>query len=159
MYNADEMGTYCRALPDSTYVAKEQHLHGCGFKTVKDRITALVCCSLEGTREKLLVIGKSNNLQCFQDVKTLPVMYEFSHNSWMTGSIWTDWLKNWNKCLEKEKKKIVLLIDNCSAHADVLGGLSQIDIGRLPPNSITITQPCDLGIIRTMKAYFRYEMQ
>ena len=159
MYNADEMGTYCRALPDSTSIARKQHQHGRGFKMAKGHITALVHNSMEGAREKLLVIGKSNTLQCFQDVKTLPVMYEFSHNSWITGSIWTDWLKNWNKCLEKEKKKIVLLIDNCSAHADVLGGLSQIDIGRLPPNSITIMQRCDLGIIRTMKAYFRYEMQ
>ncbi|KAL8621971.1 hypothetical protein ACOMHN_035499 [Nucella lapillus] len=76
----------------------------------------------------------------------------------MTSAIWTDWLRNWNRRLVIEDKHILLLVDNCSAHAHQ-EGLSHITVKRLPPNTTSIMQPCDMGIIRSMKAYFRREMR
>ena len=57
IFNADETGIYFRALPDSTYAKKEAKKTAKGFKTAKDRLTALVTCSLEGEKLPLLVIG------------------------------------------------------------------------------------------------------
>ena len=57
----------------------------------------------------------------------------------------------------KENKKILLLVDNCSAHADV--PLKQIQMMFLPPNTTSLIQPCDMGIIRALKAYARHEIR
>ncbi|KAL8610539.1 hypothetical protein ACOMHN_060459 [Nucella lapillus] len=158
IYNADETGIYFRALPDSTYVFAEQKRNIRGFKTAKERITALVCCNLAGDKEKLLVIGKSEKPRCFKNVTSFPTLYKASRNAWMTSAIWTDWLRNWNRRLVIEDKHILLLVVNCSAHAHQ-EGLSHITVKRLPPNTTSIMQPCDMGIIRSMKAYFRREMR
>lgn len=72
VYNADETGIYFKAMPDSTYVKMDQKRALRGFKTAKDRITALVCCNLAGEKEKLLVIGRSAKPRCFKHVKTFP---------------------------------------------------------------------------------------
>lgn len=159
IYNADETAIYFRALPGSTYLRIEQKGTLRGFKTAKDRITALVCCNLAGEREKLLVIGKCEKPRCFKHVKTFPTHYKWSKNAWMTSTIWTEWLKQWNRRLVFEDKHILLLVDNCSAHIDISQGLSHITVKKLPPNTTSIVQPCDMGIIRTLKAHFRHEMR
>jgi hypothetical protein len=54
--------------------------------------------------------------------------------------------------------KIVLLVDNCTAHV-VKVNLKHIKVIFLPANTTALIQPCDQGIIRTMKAYYRREMR
>jgi hypothetical protein len=58
-------------------------------------------------------------------------------------------------------RKVILLLDNCSAH------IKNIDLEKfniqlrnttllyLLPNTTSKIQPCDVGIIRTFKAYYR----
>lgn len=158
IFNADETGFYFRALPDTTYVQKSQRRNARGIKLAKDRLTILVCCSMAGEKIKPLVIGKSKNPRCLKNVRILPVLYKSSSNAWMTKDIWSEWLKEWDKNLRKENRNILLLIDNCSAHVDV-SGLTYINVVRLPPNTTSLIQPCDMGIIRTLKAYCRHEMR
>jgi hypothetical protein len=87
IYNADETGLYFRALPDSTYVEKELRNQSCGIKTVKDRITVLICCSMTEVKKQPLIIGKARNPQCFKNIHFFPVEYEYSLNAWMTSKI------------------------------------------------------------------------
>lgn len=121
------------------------------IKIAKDRITALVCCSLDEHKKRLLVIGKAKNPQCFKNVQiqSLPVDYESSRNAWMTGEIWSQWLKKWDRQLRLEGRKIALIIDNCSAHGTVssVTGLTQISIHRLPPNTTSIIQSCIISAL------------
>jgi hypothetical protein len=63
----------------------------------------------------------------------------------MTCVIFNDWLVKWGLEL---KRKIVLLVDNCTAH--------QSDF--LPANCTSLIQPCDQGIIRAFKAHYDREM-
>jgi hypothetical protein len=153
IYNADETGLYYRGLPEHTFLFKNESAKGC--KTSKDRLTVMCCVSMSGTKENLLVIGKSKNPRCFKGVKQLPVDYCANSNAWMTSLIFNEWLQKWDN---KLKHNIVLLIDNCTAHV-VNVSLKHIRVIFLPANTTSLIQPCDQGIIRALKAYYRREMR
>jgi hypothetical protein len=52
--------------------------------------------------------------------------------------------------------KVILFVDNCPAHPhSVATKLEAIKLVFFPPNLTSILQPCDLGIIRSMKHYYR----
>lgn len=153
VFNADETGLYYRALPEHTYLFKNESAKGC--KTSKGRLTVLCCVNMNGDKERLLVIGKSKNPRCFKGVKKFPVDYHSNSNAWMTALIFKEWLLKWDSRLNR---KIVLLIDNCTAH-NVNCELKNINLVFLPANTTSLIQPCDQGIIRTLKGYYRHEMR
>ncbi|KAK9751777.1 DDE superfamily endonuclease [Popillia japonica] len=62
-------------------------------------------------------------------------------------------LRDWNKELCAAKKKI-LLVDNCSAHLNVQN-LKAINLCFLPPNTTSVLQPFDQGIIKNHTVHFR----
>lgn len=70
----------------------------------------------------------------------------------MTAAIFKDWLINWDKELNRI---ILLLIDNCPAHINDCINLRHIKVIFLPANTTSIIQPCDQGIIRTFKGYYK----
>ena len=76
----------------------------------------------------------------------------------MTNGILSDWLRKWDRSLCFQQRKIALLVDNCSAHGDV-EELKCIEVVKLPRNTTSLIQPCDLGIIRTLKAYCHHEIR
>jgi len=90
----------------------------------------------------------------FQNVKKLPVQYCNIKNVWITISIFTECLQEWNWCLNC---KIVLLIDNCPGHSKDVN-LKNIRIVSLPANTTFLIQACDQGVIRALKAYYRHKM-
>jgi hypothetical protein len=101
------------------------------------------------------VIGKSKNPRCFKSVKSLPVDYYSNTNAWMTNVIFNDWLVKWDLEL---KRKIVLLVDNCTAHTNNLL-LKNIKVIFLPANTTSLIQPCYQGIIRALKVHYGREMR
>ena len=117
VYNADETGLYYRAMPDGSLYYKYENLMG--SKRAMDRITILVCANMSGTdKKKLLVIGKSAKPRCFKglNVESLPVQYLSNSNAWMTAAIFNRWIEKWNDELQISNRKILLLVDNCTAH-------------------------------------------
>ncbi|GBN37873.1 Tigger transposable element-derived protein 6 [Araneus ventricosus] len=56
--------------------------------------------------------------------------------------------------MKENKKKIVLLVDNCTAHAS-LPKLKNIEDVLFPSNYTSILQPLDMGIIKCFKGYYR----
>lgn len=158
IYNADETGMYYRAIPDGTLSFKKETV--CGSKKSKDRVTALVTANMSGSdKRRLLVIGKSKDPRCFRGKKSLPVKYESNKNSWMTSDIFKTWIKEFNKEMCKEKRKVILLVDNCSAHPkEAAERLTNVRLEFLPPNTTSVIQPCDQGIIRNLKCSYRSEV-
>ena len=128
-----------------------------GVKVAEDRLIVLVWNNMAGLKSRLLVIGKSKQPRCFKNVKTFPREYRSSRNAWMTSQIWTNWLQNWDLQLCKENQKILLLVDNCSAHAGV--PLKQIQMTFVPPNTRSLNQPCDMRAIRVLKACARHKIR
>ena len=76
----------------------------------------------------------------------------------MTRTIFDGWLKSWDKRLQAQQRKVALLVDNCSAQKPTVS-LKNVLIFLLPLNTTSILQPCDMGVIKSMKSYFRHEMR
>jgi hypothetical protein len=100
-------------------------------------------------------LKKSKNPGCFKGVRGLPVDYYSNKNAWMTNFIFNDWLGKWNLEL---KRKIVLLVDNSTAHTNN-SLLKNIKVIFLPADTTSLIQPCDQCIIRAFKAHYSREMR
>ena len=153
IYNADETGLFWKLIPNRSMVTGDDDCRG--LKKSKDRVTVLPCANMSGTDKRdLLVIGKAKQPHAFRGVKVLPTIWKWNKNAWMTGDLFTDWLRDFNRDMRLKNRKIVLVIDNCRAHPTV-EDLSNIRIVWLPPNTTSITQPMDQGIIQNLKTFYR----
>ena len=74
----------------------------------------------------------------------------------MTSEIFVGWLKALDSKFRKEKRRCLLLVDNCPSHPNpVPVKLTNLDVHFLPKNTTSHTQPCDAGIIRDLKHKYR----
>ena len=155
IFNVDETGLFYQLQPSRTLHFRNEKCTG--GKQSKERISVLVGSNMSGTEKlKLLVIGKAGKPRCFKDVKSLPVIYRHNKKAWMTGDIFSEWVKDLDKQFRSQKRKCLLLIDNCPAHPNPLPfQLTNLTIGFLPKNTTSHTQPCDAGIIRDLKHKYR----
>ena len=147
IYNADDTGLYYLATPDGSLGYAYQQLSGSNKDM--DRVTNLCCANMSGNdKVKLLVIGKSKKPRCFKgiDVDTLPVSYRANKNAWMISLLFEEWITRWDSALGNQSRKILLLVDNCTAHP-ALDTLKNIRLEFLPPNTTSLIQPMDQGII------------
>lgn len=146
VYNADELGLFFKLMPDKSLVYKNETCHG--GKLSKERLTVLTCANSTGTDKlKLLVIGKSRNPRCFKNVKTFPCAYVPQHRAWMTAEIFKNWVTEIDKNFGKQKRKVILFIDNCPAHPKEIP-TDNVKIVFLPPNATSRLQPLDQGVIK-----------
>jgi hypothetical protein len=156
IYNMDETGLFFRQQGANRGLAtKKQKRH----KLNKERVTVVICVNADGSdKGHLLFIGKSKNPRCMKPFKnddsSLNTAYEANQKAWMTKLLFNDWLKSFDGSMDGHKG--ALLMDNCPAHgteAD-LPPLKNTTVIFLPPNTTSMIQPCDAGIIHTFKAYF-----
>lgn len=154
IYNADESGLYFKALPDKTLTLKGEKC--VGGKMSKERLTILFCANMVGEKEKLLVIGKAARPRALKNVplNSLPATWTSNKKAWMTRSIMTDWLLDMDKRMGFQKRKILLFLDNAGSHPRELK-LKNIKIIFLPPNTTSVCQPMDQGIIQNFKFFYR----
>lgn len=156
IFNADEAGLFYKMTPNQTLKFKGEKCSG--GKLSKVRVTVLVCANMDGSeKRKLTVIGNSQKPRCFKNVKKLPVNYKANRKSWMTADLFEEELRQWDSDLLTTKRKIVLLIDNCTAHPH-LKNLRCIKLVFLPPSTTSVLQPMDQGVIRSLKAHYRKQL-
>lgn len=156
VFNADETGLFFKCLPNSSMVFKDEKCHG--GKHSKERISVLLAANMDGSQKlKPLVIGKSNKPRCFKGIKSFPVTYRANKKAWMTHDLFTEWLIDLNADMKRQKRKIAMFIDNCSAHNDP-PALSHVQVIFLPPNTTSKLQPLDQGIIKVFKGFYRSEI-
>ncbi|XP_072155736.1 tigger transposable element-derived protein 6-like [Bemisia tabaci] len=156
VFNADETGLFFKCMPDKTLTFKEEKCHG--GKHSKERITVLLAVNSTGTyKVKPLILGKSKKPRCFAGCKSLPTDYDSNRKAWMTSSLFCNWLHKLDKQMISEKRNILLLIDNCTAH-NVIPPLQAVRVEFLPPNTTSKLQPLDRGIIKNLKTLYRKEV-
>lgn len=161
VWNADETGIFWKKMPNRTYVAKAQKSAG-GFKAAKDRVTLLFCSNASGDRMlKPLLVNRSLKPRSMKgvDISRLPVYWMANKKAWVTTHIFTEWF---NKCFIPEVRcymedknlefKVLLILDNAPGHP-VLEH-PNVQICFLPPNTTSLIQPLDQGIIATFKTHY-----
>ena len=141
-----------------------------GLKKAKDRLTVLGCTNATGTHKlKPILIGKSAKLRCFKHVNmdALPVIYKSQRNAWMNLEIFAEWfkkdfvpaVKSHQRSQNIRYPKALLLIDNCSAHPDELSSRDgSITCLFLPPNTTSLIQPMDQGVLQAMKNRYKRKL-
>lgn len=159
IFNMDETGCFWKALPEKGLAQKGKMCKG--GKKPKHRLTIAFFVNSLGVKEfKPVVIWKSENPRCFKgvDKSKLPVLYYHQKKAWMTGDIMHTVLQKLNNAMKKESRSIILFIDGAGCHPPDLsepGKFSNIKIIFLPPNTTSVLQPLDLGIIKNFKVHYR----
>ena len=72
----------------------------------------------------------------------------------MTSEIFMEWLRKLDSKMSLQRRKIALLLDNCSAHPKTVSGLKSVRMFFLSPNCTSVLQPMDQGIIRCFKHHY-----
>ena len=89
--------------------------------------------------------------RCFKNVKSLPCQYTAQKKSWMDCQIFEDWVRNIDRKLRTDGRKIALVIDNYPAHPHV-SDLTNIQLIFLPPNTTSVRESL---VIRNLKTHYR----
>ncbi|XP_012555218.2 tigger transposable element-derived protein 6-like [Hydra vulgaris] len=153
IFNGDEFGLFYQCLPNKTYHLSREKCFG--GKNSKVRLKGIAAESASG--EKLPMFGKSKNPRCFKHIKRLPCTYKNQLKSWMTGDLFTEWVMKLDSFFRAQDRKVALLVDNCSAHPH-FEGRSNINLIFPPPNTTSVLQPMDQGVIRSLKAHYRHKI-
>jgi hypothetical protein len=131
----------------------------------KARITVFPTVNADGTeRLPLWIIGSAKTSRCFRyaGVRTASTNIKWRSNkkSWMTTKIMLEYLEWFD--LKIRGRKVLLLMDNFSAHECAVKTLEQSDkqlqnirLEFFPANSTSLYQPLDQGIIRNFKTFYR----
>ncbi|GFU62367.1 tigger transposable element-derived protein 6 [Trichonephila clavipes] len=104
-----------------------------------------------------LVIGKSAKPRCFKGINSFPIKYRSNKKAWMTTELFNEWLVSLNSDMKREKRHILLFLDNCTVHNNA-PPLSNVKLQFFPPNSTSKLQPLDQGIIHNFTTFYRREV-
>ena len=126
-----------------------------GGKKFKERVTVMVCSIMDGSEKwPLLVIGKFKNPRCFKGIKKLPLDYDANPKAWMNSDLFSSWVQSFDAKMHRQRRNVLLIVDNCPAHPKICG-LKSTELIILPPNCPSVIQPCDQGIIHSLKTRYR----
>jgi len=166
VFNMDETGLYWKKLPSRSYISGEEKLvHG--FKASKDQITLLLGGNASGTLKlKPLLVYHSKTPRVMKGIQKsrLPVIWTSNRKAWYTQQIFSEWYSKHfcNRVLQfcnqnNLPRKALLLLDNAPGHPPNLEDVkSELKVQTLfmPPNTTSLLQPMDQGVITTFKAYY-----
>ena len=155
IFNVDETALFWKLLPNCTHMVKGQKFSG--GKRSKERISVLVGASAGGEKLPLLTIGKFQQPRCFRR-SSPPIQYFANKKAWMTASIFVDYIKHLEVKFKRERRRIALILDNCSAHPHEIPGLDYVTLYFLPVNTTSHLQPMDAGVIRNLKHIYRKKL-
>jgi len=163
IFNVDETGLMWQKSPNSTYIPTS-FAHPEGFKLEKKRVTLLFGGNAFGDKFKPLCLNQFKQPRAFERInpEDLGVYWASNKRAWMTAAAFKDWFQ---RCfvpevtayLEAEglENKVLLLVDNAPGHPlDLAEDYPNIEMMYLPPNTTSLIQPMDQGIIRSFKANY-----
>lgn len=136
-------------LPPKTQASKGDPCIGGKHSNVR---TTVFCAPKIGgsERHKCIAIAKSKRPHCFRNQYIL-VRYQNNKKAWTTWDLFEEWFLEFDGAMEKQKTKVVLLLDNCSAH-NVSPKLTSAELVFLPLN--TTARSLDGGTIANFKAVY-----
>ena len=85
---------------------------------IKKRVTIVFCTNMNGTDKHILsVIGHSRRERYFNNFNhNARVQYFHNKKSWVTSTIFSEWLENFDVHVGTNNKKMLLILDNAPSH-------------------------------------------
>jgi hypothetical protein len=83
----------------------------------------------------------------------LLLVWKSNKKAWMTTALMEEWLKGFNERMKQQKRSILFFLDNATCHPHL--GLSNVQLAWFPPNTTSVTQPMDQGMINCVKVNYR----
>ena len=155
----EETGLCFRATTTKSLVLPIDNAHG--IKQDKSRLSFMVCTSMLGEKEKLLLIWKSQKARALKgrDMSKLPVVYNAQKKGWITGHIFCPWVKVFDNRMYNSGRKILLFMDNASVYkASNELSLKAVQLVYFPRKTTNSTQPLEAGIMHSLKLLYRKKM-
>ncbi|XP_070582413.1 homocysteine-responsive endoplasmic reticulum-resident ubiquitin-like domain member 2 protein isoform X3 [Erythrolamprus reginae] len=158
----DETGLFWKRMPSRTFLMQDE-AKAPGFKAMKDRVTLIMCGNAAGFLLKPGLIYKSRNPRALKNrnKNALPVYWMHNPKAWITKPLTRDWF---HQCFIPQVQvylaakgldfKVLLLMDNAGGHDDLAHEHDVVEVEFLPPNTTSLIQPMDQGIIRAFKALY-----
>jgi len=166
IFNVDETAVFWKRLPARTYICREE-CSAPGFKAAKDRVTVLLGANVSGTLKlKPMLVYRSQTPRALKGLNKnmLPVYWKYNKKAWVTQNVFTDWYTNYFSptvlrfCEDKKlQPKVLLLLDNAPGHPQNLNEIRtplDVKVVYMLPNTTSLLQPMDQGVIATFKAYY-----
>ncbi|KAF0684013.1 Aste57867_23934 [Aphanomyces stellatus] len=154
VYNIDETAIFYKAQPKTSMSSQRIH----GLKKDKSRISVGLAANADGSHKlPPLFIGKAARPRCFGTLSAseLRLYYRSNRKAWMTVALFSEWILQLNNEMKSQDRRILLLLDNASSHQVVRTDISHVRVVMLPPNTTSVLQPMDAGIISTFKQYYK----
>uniref|UniRef100_A0A1B6HUN7 DDE-1 domain-containing protein n=1 Tax=Homalodisca liturata TaxID=320908 RepID=A0A1B6HUN7_9HEMI len=87
IFNVNETGSFYKCTPKNPFIQRSKMSR----REVKQgKIDIFAGSNMHGSEKlPLLMIGKFANPRCFKNVKSKPIEYVNSSNTWMTSFLWT----------------------------------------------------------------------
>ncbi|XP_072255075.1 tigger transposable element-derived protein 1-like [Pyxicephalus adspersus] len=161
VFNMDETGLFWKRMPSRTFLFKDE-VKRPGFKAHKDRVTVIMAGNAAGFMLKPGLIYKAKKPRALKNKNTalLPVFWMHNSNAWITKALTHELFFH---CFMPQVKlylaekglpfKVLLLMDCAGDHAADLQ-YDGVQIEFLPPNTTSLIQPMDQGVIRAFKALY-----
>ncbi|KAF0704012.1 hypothetical protein AaE_015150, partial [Aphanomyces astaci] len=160
--NVDETAVYYDMPPRRTWGEIGEDAKVCSTEKHSDRLTAVMSICADGTKLPILFILRgtpggqieSDEFPHYPDGH----IYAVQENAWMDESTWLFYLQ---ELLKYELVgPSVILVDNLSAHVSYPSRKTVDDelygfLEPLPPNSTSVCQPLDVGVMGPLKAKLR----
>ncbi|XP_070618050.1 tigger transposable element-derived protein 1-like [Erythrolamprus reginae] len=162
VFNMDETGLFWKRMPSRTFLMQDE-AKAPGFKAMKDRVTLIMCGNAAGFLLKPGLIYRSRNPRALKNrnKNSLPVYWMHNPKAWITKPLTRDWF---NQCFIPQVQvylagkglnfKVLLLMDNAGGHDDLEHEHDGVQVEFLPPNTTSLIQPMDQGVIRAFKALY-----
>ncbi|XP_068959389.1 tigger transposable element-derived protein 1-like isoform X2 [Petaurus breviceps papuanus] len=164
IFNVNKTGLFYQKMPSRTYISVGGKTM-LGQKASKNRVTLLLGGNASGTcKLKPAVVHHSENPRALKGISkaTLPVHYFSNPKTWVTLDIFEQWFR---RCFVPEVEKfcnnngipfkILLILDNAPGHPLHLDDFNEnVKVVYLPPNTTSLLQPMDQGVMVDFKAYY-----
>jgi hypothetical protein len=154
-------------LPNIVFTKKNDRFSPQGIKRLqtKESITVMVCVTADGDKAPLAVIATGKSPPCFTLVDEPPLAYISQPRAWVDEDLTIRWINDvlmpWHRERKGPDSWLLLLLENCPAHARAEShpqypkkGLKTIVV----PANLTRRQPVDQGLTWSLKCGYKFAM-
>ena len=163
VFNCKETAIYWKKLPSKSLISIQEK-QAKGHKALKDRLMLMPIINTTGDAVLRPLLGyHSENPRALKgiDKNTLPVVFHSHPSVWNTQVIFSEYMSGYvspfveNYCRENNHdNRCLLIVNNWAAYPPGIAEYgSNTCVVFLPLNTTSLLQPCDPGLIATIKAY------